>query len=86
MDERLRGGLRSDLARLAIEVGATLNIVQDDDDREKLQEHFEQVLNRELHAGALNRATAAPVIDLMERLQMRAKVVELFPQSRRVPR
>jgi hypothetical protein len=53
--------LRVDLTELAVRVGSVLNIVQDDDDREKLQQHFERVLNDELYAGSRNREMVADI-------------------------
>lgn len=70
--------MRKELPWLATEVGAVLMLVPDDDERERLQEHFERELNRELHAAfggpprvrpllELVRPAPAPVIDLAGR-------------------
>lgn len=58
MERRLYEEIRRDLTEQAMKVGSLLNIVQDDDEREALQEHYERVLNDELHAGVQNRRMA----------------------------
>lgn len=80
----MSGELRRHLTRAALEIGAILNTIEDDDERDKLHGHIEKVINDELYAGSLNRRTATDVIDLMERARSRGRVVDIF--SRRVPR
>lgn len=50
---------RRRLTYLAWMVAAELNMVESDDERELLQEHFERLLNDELFTGSLNRAALA---------------------------
>lgn len=79
--------LRRELTQKAVEVGALLNLVQDDDERELLQEHYERVLNDELYAGSQNRAAATPLLASLATITpigSRTNVVALDPHSRRI--
>lgn len=84
--------IRRELTKHAYEVGAILNLVQDDDAREELQAHFETALNNELWAGSQNRRDAAQhasnIIRLIENkmgrpLRAASNVIDLA--SRRKP-
>lgn len=46
---------RARLLELADEVGALLNVVEDDDEREDLQVDYERRLNEQLFAGSERR-------------------------------
>lgn len=77
--------LRKHLTAASLEIGALLNTVTDDDERDSLHGHIEKVINDELHAGSVNRAAFAPVSELLERLRRRGSVV-VDLGSRRVPK
>lgn len=47
--------IRARLVELARQVGAQLNVVEDDDEREALQADYERCLNEELYAGSVRR-------------------------------
>jgi hypothetical protein len=47
--------IRAALLELARQVGAQLNVVEDDDEREALQVEYERTLNEELFAGSERR-------------------------------
>lgn len=74
-----RDEIRRDLTRMALVVGGLLNVIQDDDEREQLQAHYERVLNDELWAGSQNRRLAAPLHHALQAAGLRPvnNVVEL---------
>lgn len=57
--------LRGDMERVAVEVGAILNAISDDDVRDEMHGLFERTLNDELYAASRDRlGFLAPVIPL----------------------
>lgn len=69
--------LRKELAWLACQVADCLSMVEDADERERLQESFERDLNRELHAAFGGPPTVRPVLEIVRPFAHVAPVVDL---------
>jgi hypothetical protein len=79
--------LRRDMVRIGLEVGAILNTVEDDDDRDELHGVLEKTLNDDLFAGATARSSY-DLPDLLARSVsgVDADVIDLASYSKRVGR
>lgn len=75
---------RRDMVRIGLEIGAILNQVEDDDDRDELHGVLEKTVNDELFAGATARS-AYDLPDLLARSisGFGANVIELSTYSKR---
>lgn len=60
--------LRRLMTACALDMGAVLNTVEDDDERDLLRNHFEEVLNDELFAGSQNRRVVRPLYAALEHI------------------